>query len=191
MELAIFASIWACFREKLFMKLRFLNGVWFRPGGFKSTTLPSQSDTKTWISLSKHIYILSQWGFEYRPSCLSRDWLLALRCNIIFFKCCSRAEICSCVFVYISFFSVFSAGFLPVSICALWWETETTCVEVEKKEQLGFSLPSATVLFSSHLFALFSYLAQGHLYTLLAQPDSFQVISESFLFYFCLATNHS
>ncbi len=58
---------------------------------------------------------------------------------------------------------------------------------MEKKEQLGFSLPSATVLSSQrHLFALFSYLAQGHLYTLLAQPDSFQVISE-YLFIFFLS----
>lgn len=52
-------------------------------------------------------------------------------------------------------------------------------MEGEKKEQLGFSLPSATVLSSQrHLFAIFSYHAQGHLYTLLAQPDGFQADSQ-------------
>ncbi len=87
MELASFASSTKvlALEKSLFMKLRFLYRVRSRPGGLKSTTLPSQSDTQTWISLlSKHICILSQWGFEYRPGCLSRDWLLALQCNIIF-----------------------------------------------------------------------------------------------------------
>lgn len=49
MELAFFASSTKvlALEKSLFMKLRFLYRVRSRPDGLKSTTLSSQSDTKT------------------------------------------------------------------------------------------------------------------------------------------------
>jgi len=95
--------------------------------------VPPMPNTKTWISLlSMHIHTPSQ--------CIQR-LLIAKILALQIYKYILYA-VRSCVFVYISFLagflqackcSVSSAGFLLVSICGLWWETETTCVEVEKK----------------------------------------------------------